>query len=498
MPPRPNLVFILTDQQRADTIGAWGYTWMRTPHLDRLAAHGISFTQCHAAGATCTPSRAALFTGMYAHNTGCYSFNNWAHHRLWVQDLAESGYYCVNIGKMHLQPRDAHGGFHERVIVENPTSTSRDGGHGDDAWGTHLARHGKTRPNFRHRTDPAWEQKRQAVPWTLPAELHSDIFTADSAIAWIDHQANAEQPFFLQIGFPGPHEPWDPLPRHLAQYDGREGEFPPVVDSPRDFSQAPPQHAAVRAFHENVDHESRINLRDVSPDELQRMRRHYYAKVTLVDEQIGRVVETLRARGLLENSVIVVTSDHGEMLGDHGLPYKWLMYDQVTRVPLIVRDFRHAGVARRVTDLVSLIDLGPTLCELAGVVRPSRLEGRSLAGYLSGEAVCPRQYVFCEDNYLMMIRSQTAKLIYYHGQPEGEFYDLANDPAESRNLWNVADRAAEKQSLLNDLLAWLGASCAHTWGYKAAAPAHYGIRWPRANDRGLHGLNYGPRELPWL
>lgn len=502
MSARPHVVLILTDQQRADTIAAHGHGWMRTPHLDALVRGGVSFTNCHAAGATCTPSRAALFTGMYAHNTGCYSFNPWAHHRLWVQDLADAGYYCVNLGKMHLQPRDASAGFHERLIVENPTSTSRDGGHGDDAWGRHLALHGHARPNFRHRTDPEWTKKLQSVPWHLDEHLHSDVFTGDSAVAWIEREADPARPTFLQIGFPGPHEPWDPLPRHLAAYDGRESEFPAPVDRPHDFAHNPPQHAAVRDFHARVDHESRIDLSGATDADLRRMRKHYYAKVTLVDEQIGRVVAALERKGMLENSVVIVTSDHGEMLGDHGLAYKWLMFDQVTHVPLIVRDFRPGAPGGFVApQLVSLIDLGPTVCELAGIAPPARLEGQSLAGYLRTETVPARRHVFCEDSYLLMIRSVTAKLVLYHGQPEGELYDLARDPHESRNLWNDPAHAALKQELQNELLTWLGASCLHTWGYKARAESAggaYGVRWPRPDDHSLHGPNYKPRALPHL
>lgn len=502
MSRRPHLILILTDQQRADTIAAHGCPWMRTPHLDTLARDGVSFTQCHAAGATCTPSRAALFTGMYAHNTGCYSFNPWAHQRLWVQDLADAGYYCASIGKMHLMPRDEPGGFHERIVVENPTSTSRDGGHGDDAWGRHLALHGHARPNHRHRTDPDWIGKHQGVPWLLDEHLHSDVFTADSAVAWIGREADPARPTFLQIGFPGPHEPWDPPPRHLAAYEGRENEFPAPVDCPHDFDRSPPQHAAVRDFHARIDHESRIDLGDATEADIRRMRAHYYAKVTLVDEQIGRILSALKDRGMLENAVVVVTSDHGEMLGDHGLAYKWLMFDQITRVPLIMRDFRPGSVTGvTVSQLVSLIDLGPTLCELAGAAMPARLEGSSLAGVLRGKPVPRRRHVFCEDNYLLMIRAEDAKLIFYHGQSEGELYDLATDPREARNLWAEPSASPLRQDLLNELLAWLGASCLHNWGYKARAEGAggtYGVRWPRDGDKRLHGLNYGPRLLSHL
>ena len=125
MSEKPNIILIMTDQQRVDTIAAWGNDHMTTPAMDRLAAAGTSFRQAFCPGATCVASRAAIFTGMYPHTTGTYSFNSWAEHRNWVQDLADGGYFCINIGKMHFTPRDVAGGFHERVIVENPTSRAR-------------------------------------------------------------------------------------------------------------------------------------------------------------------------------------------------------------------------------------------------------------------------------------------------------------------------------------------------------------------------------------
>jgi arylsulfatase A-like enzyme len=495
----PHIIFIITDQQRADTIGAWGHPHMHTPNMDRLAAGGCSFRSCHAAGATCTPSRAALFTGMYAHNTGCYSFNQWSHHRSWVQDLADAGYYCANMGKMHIMPRDEKGGFHERVIVENPTSTSTDGGHGDDAWGWHLARHGMKRPNFRNRTDPEWERKYQGVPWEWEEHLHSDVFTADSAVTWIEHQGDDARPTFLEIGFPGPHEPWDPLPRHVALYDGKEASFPDPIDFPRDFERAPPQHEVLRATHANTASEAQINMPGATREDVRRMQKHYYAKISLVDEQMGRVLDALEKKGMLANSVVIFTSDHGEMLGDHGMSYKWLMYDCVTNVPLIVRDFRAPAKPAEVRDLVSLIDVGPMVCDYAGLARPSRFEGRSLRPYVDGGAIAPRRHVFCEDSYLLMMRSDRRKLVYYHGQPEcGELYDLENDPHEMRNLWTAADHATVRQEMLNELFAWLGSSCYHNWGYKTNAPVDYGVRWPRKDDLRLHGPNYAPKLVEYF
>lgn len=483
---RPHIIFIITDQQRHDTIGAWGNDHMATPAIDRIAAEGLSFRSAFCPGATCVASRAAIFTGMYPHTTGVYSFQPWADHRNWVQDLADAGYHCVNIGKMHITPQNEDAGFHERIIVENPTNRSLASGGADDDWGRFLSRHGQQRPNERHKSDPDWLSRHQGVPWHLEERFHSDVFIGDTATAWIRAQ-QGDRPLFLQIGFTGPHEPWDPLPRHLEAY--RDRPIPARVFREGERQDNPPQHEAHRETHANAQHESIIDLNGVSEDEIAEMRRHYYGKITTVDEKLGQVLDALEERGWLDNSLLVFCSDHGELLGDHDLPYKWLMYDQITHIPLIIRDHR-AGSLRRAgestQDLVSLIDLGPTLLEAAGVTIPPRLEGRSLLPYLTGGDAAPRDYVYAEDNYLIMMRSATHKLVYYIGQEEGEFYNLKNDPDELWNLWDRADVQGVKTQMLQRLLRWLAASAYCNGAYRRNRSEQGTPRWP-AVDPYLHG-----------
>ena len=495
----PHIIFIMTDQQRADTIGAWGCGHMVTPALDRLVSEGTSFRQAYCPGATCISSRAALFTGMYPHNTGVYSFNPWADHHNWVQDLAAAGYWCANIGKMHFSPRDVPGGFHERTIVENPTNKTHANGGADDDWGTFLRHHGLERPNDRNRTDPDWTSRHQGVPWHLEERFHSDVFIGDSAVAWIDGH-RGEQPLFLQVGFTGPHEPWDPLPRHLNLY--RDRDLPPRVRRAGELEDKPPQHAAHRRLHGSTGHESVIDLDGASEADIAEMRRHYYAKITTVDEQIGRVLAALERRGWLDDSILFCLSDHGELLGDHDLAYKWLMYDSIVHVPLIVRDRRsgRAPQAGQVDDLVSLMDVGPTVLEAAGLPVPTYMEGRSLLGYLTDRAPTPREYVFCEDNYQVMMRSRQHKLVYYIGQEEGELYDLERDPHELENLWDRADAAQTRARLLNQLLEWLATSTYWNAGYRRDRSSTYGMRWPTPDDPYLHGARSrgGPRPVETL
>lgn len=488
---RPHIFLLMTDQQRADTVCALGVSHMITPNMDRIVREGTAFTQAFCPGATCVPSRAATFTGMYPHNLGCQSFFNWGHHRTWVEDLANAGYHCASVGKMHFQPRDAMGGFHDRVVVENPTSVDNWGGHGDDAWGRFLAHHGHARPNHRHRSDPGWRARFQSVPWHLDEHLHSDAFTADAACAWIREHRGTE-PVFLQIGFPGPHEPWDAPQRVLDLY--RDRELPRVAKLlPNELSGKPPQHRAHQQFHACCDHESQIDMPKATEHDIDRMRRAYFAKITFVDEQLGKVLNALEAKGWLDESVLVFCSDHGEMLGEHGLAYKWLMYDSVVRVPLVVRLPGGTPVVRRVERLTSLMDLGPTLLEAANIPAPTRLEGCSLFPLLAGGTDPIRTRVYCEDNYMTMIRSDTHKLVHYAGQSYGELYDLVEDPAERFNRWDDPSYATPRKILLEELLGWLTSSLYFNSGYRCGEKGDYRRRWPGPDDAFLHGANHTSR-----
>lgn len=477
---RPNILFIFTDQQRHDTIRSLGAPWMQTPHLDDLAARGTAFTHAYCAGATCVPSRAALFTGIFAHNTGVYSFQDWGHHRTFVEDLADAGYWCASIGKMHFQPRDVSGGFHERVIVENPSGTTKWGGDGDDDWGRYLSFHGRRRENMRHETDPDWLKKFQADPWTDEEHLHSDAFVANSARAWLrnhlETRDDPEQPWFLEVGFPGPHEPYDPPPRWAEPYL-RADNLPPPTAWEDDLSAKPPQHAAHQAFFASCGAESRINMPGATLEDIRRMRAHYYGKVSYLDELIGALLTEARDLGMLENTWVVFSSDHGDNLGDHRLPYKWILYEGAVRVPLVVVPPNGSSGGSTVNNLASLIDLAPTFLEIAGLPLPSRFEGRSLLPLVKGQPdPAPREAVYCEDNYLLMMRRRDGwKLVHYLDGTPGELYNLEDDPAERQNLWHDPAHAARRDECTRHALEWLARSTHATAAYKCNPPTGEGF-----------------------
>jgi len=408
-----------------------------------------------------------MFTGMHANNTGAFSFYPWAHHRSWVHDLADVGYRCVNIGKMHLDPRDDPYAFHERVIVENPSRAKRVWGEIDDAWARYLWHHGKERIGLRHETDPDWRSRFQAVPWHMEEQFHPDVFVGNSAADWVRHH-DLDEPLFLQVGFTGVHEPYDPLPRHAEEY--RNTPVPEPLRRDNELADKPPQQRAHVDFNNRFHHESQIAMPEARHEDILHMRRHYYAKVTTVDEQIGKVLDALENRGYLDNAVVIFTSDHGDMLGDHHMPYKWFMYENVVNVPLIIWDTRDSAPEAReapIADLVSLVDIGPTVLDYAGVEPPRFLEGHSLAGYLRGAAHQPRDFVVAQDNYMTMIRTQEAKLVWYaHQEHDGELYDLREDPHELFNRYNDAGYRSLREELMHRLLTWSMRSAYQTAGHK--------------------------------
>ncbi len=214
---RPNVIFIITDQQRYDTIAALGYPHVDTPNLDRLVREGVSLTQCHVTAASCAAARASLFKGYYPHTTGILkNADSWR--RSWVELLNDSGYYCTNIGKMHTWPFQTELGFHERFVVENKDRylegryfLRRMG------QGAAISRPGQATARTVSPTRRTIRSALGAFEWELPEDTHPDMFVGDMASWWIESKPKIA-PLFLQIGFPGPHPPYDPVPRYAESY----------------------------------------------------------------------------------------------------------------------------------------------------------------------------------------------------------------------------------------------------------------------------------------
>ena len=299
---QPNIILIITDQQRYDTINALGFPYMDTPNLDRLVNEGVSFDNCHITAPSCAPARASLFTGYYPHVTGIMrNGDRWRHS--WVEDLAASGYHCVNIGKMHSKPFETPLGFHERYVVENK-DRYLEGRYYFDEWDKALQARGlvkQQRELYRQRED--YRERMGAFSWDLPPETHSDNFVGGLAQWWLRSHPK-EQPLFLEIGFPGPHPPYDPTPDAAAEYIDRKLPLPQVTQE----DLQPPAFQRLRQHNTEIDHDSRApggadSLAAAAPARLA-------ANVSMIDKQVGEIMEALDEQGYLENSIVIFTSDH--------------------------------------------------------------------------------------------------------------------------------------------------------------------------------------------
>ncbi len=298
------------------------------------------------------------------------------------------------MGKMHTLPFETPLGFHERYVVENK-DRYLEGRYYFDEWDKGLRARGlvkQQRELYRQRAD--YNESLGAFDWELPEETHPDMFVGDMAAWWLETKPKPDGPLFMEIGFPGPHPPYDPTPDYSATY--MERDLPLLEVTEEELASQPPPLLAMREHNAEVDHDSVVHLLNPTREQRHRQRAYYLANVTMIDEKVGGILETLDRKGYLENSVVIFTSDHGDCLGDHGHSQKWTMYDIITRMPLIVWAPGRFEGGRRLDELCQLMDIGPAILELAGIEPPASLEAESLLPALQGEAWAGRDYVFAE------------------------------------------------------------------------------------------------------
>jgi len=471
----PNIILIITDQQRSGTINGLGAPYMDTPNLDRLVSEGVSFTNSFVSAPSCVPSRASLFSGYYPHNTNVLcNGDDWSPN--WVNTLSDQGYQCVNVGKMHTIPLDAEGGFHERFIVENKDRTRNFADRDEefyDEWDKYLENEGVRKPSrelYSKRED--FEESIGAFKWPLEERYHSDVFVGNMAQWWLRNR-KADSPFFLEVGFPGPHPPYDPVGKYVKDYMEKDLPLPHIAKDEIE-SQPSPQHDYRREMmqykgsKERGPHDAVHWEKFPSKDQLHRLRAYYYANVTMIDEKIGQILKVLEEKGYLENSIVIFTSDHGDALGDHGHIQKWTMYDSIVNTPLVVwaPHLFEGGV--RKDALVQQFDLAPAILEYAGLDVPDSWNAKSIRPLLEGDSSELRDYVFSEHgkdwydrvwrpegvDFMTMVRSEDWKLVHYLGIAEGELYHLKSDEKEERNLWKDDRYNDKKRELLDVLREW--------------------------------------------
>lgn len=437
----PNIVFFLTDDQRFDTIAALGNKLIRTPNLDRLVARGVSFTRAHipggTSGAVCMPSRAMLLTGRTLFHLDGSGQTIPDDHVLLGEHLRHHGYRTFGTGKWHNSPQAFARSFSDGAEIFF--------GGMEDHWNVPACnfdptgRYEQRAPKCR---DP-FSGKRVGVNIAdhVHAGRHSSELFADATIDFLDGY-DGLAPFFAYVSLMAPHDPRIMPEVYRAMY--RDDDLP-----------LPPSFLPAHPFDTGA-----LRIRDEMlapfPRTPQVVREHladYYAMITHLDAQVGRVIDALERNGQLDNTLIVFAGDNGLALGQHGLFGKQSLYDHSVRVPLI---FAGAGIPQgeQRHDLVYLLDIYPTLCDLLGIDAPKSVEGESLLSAIRGEAGGGRDTL-----YLAYVTNQRGvtngqhKLIEYHveGQRHTQLFDLEQDPWETRNLAEEAAHAPTRDRLRNEL-----------------------------------------------
>jgi arylsulfatase A-like enzyme len=473
----PNLLFIYTDEQAFNTLAAYGNRAIQMPNLNRLAAESVVFDEAYVVQPVCTPSRSALLTGLWPHQNGCTENNLslWPEVRCLPELVTDGEYVTAHHGKWHLGDEIfSQHGFDAFVSIEDEYGRYYSAGRAQEQRSSYhrfLLENGFTPQNGV--TFGRGEAAR------LPEAYGKPAFVAAEASRFI--RENRARPFILYANFLEPHMPFFG-PRD-DQYDPAEVPLPPNFEDVPTASQ-PLKTRLMQEYYFRHGH-SGLPLRTEA--EWRRMIANYWGLCSLVDTHVGTILDTLDECGLADDTIVVFTSDHGDMMGSHRLLAKCVMYQEAVRVPLLIRlPGRRRG--HRVSGPVSQIDIVPTLLDFMGQPIPEHLPGKSLRGRMAGDTAAPAENVFImwggsnngitdrvgqvaipdwmtelapcaeieaafRDPVRAVITPDGWKLN-YSPLGEHELYNLGQDPGETRNLARETGGVDIFNRLTDDIRAW--------------------------------------------
>ncbi len=423
---RPNILFLMSDQQRGDCLGADGHPAVLTPNLDRIAAEGARFRHAYSSTPSCTPARACLLTGQSPWHHGMLGYGRVAREypRELPRMLREAGYSTCAIGKNHFHPqRNAHG-YQRTILDESGRIESPDFRSDYRAWFWSQA------PNLDpDATGIGWNDC-LAGEYALPERLHPTAWTGETAVRFLNSYTRSA-PFFLKVSFARPHSPYDPPAPYMNEF--RDAPIPEASVGDWAESYRPRSSQRPTLWHG-----------DLGAEQVRHSRQGYYGSIRFIDDQIGRILEALHRRGSYGDTLILFLSDHGDMLGDHHHWRKCYAYEASARVPLLVRwpTGLVAGERGQVRDEVAeLRDVMPTFLSAAGIDVPEAVDGRSLLDTVTGKVAGWREYLDLEHNTCYSPRNHWNaltdgkwKYIYHALDGSEQLFDLRSDPGERRNL----------------------------------------------------------------
>lgn len=459
---RPNLLFLMTDHQRADSIGMVQCGKEVTPNLNKLASLGTHFTRAYNTCPLCVPARTALATGKYPTSTGVV-LNDWkgksaGDHKPIHQVLSENGYRVAHVGVHHIKVKPK---LEDRVSFESFV-TAEDHQAFLEARGLELL------PNYsEHQREVLEDENGELVPrrysstrttvWHNPAEVHRDWFFADKAVEFISKQAG-EQPFALFLCMWAPHPPLFVPEPFASMFNPDQIGLPANVGKRGEGEPGNRKKSVPAQLGEGL-----------SEDDWRKVWAAHLGLTNLADHGIGRILDALKKSGQADNSVVLFTSDHGDQLGQHGMFQKFEMYEQSVNVPMI---WRGPGIQKQKTgSLVSHLDVFPTVCDLLGLDQPEGLEGMSLNQHLVSGADLPERTLFSQYSGNGRIAKATSvrraaitkdrKYVFDPYDIE-ELYNLDADPLEMNNLAQdplhrglVADLRAQSKEWAESHRDWI-------------------------------------------
>lgn len=449
---KPNIILIESDQHYGRAMSCAGHPVVRTPNMDYLAKNGVLFTNTYCPTPLCVPSRVSLLTGLYSHTTGVLTNSHSLPPEFYSQAfpvaLQKAGYHTCVVGKIHFggEPPTSPDcakwlqgvGFDDAAPTLGKSSSGVSGE--DDMYRRYLAGKGvleKFSNDYKVTRKHHW----YAAPSVLNEEDYMDVYIKRLALDWLKNY-NKEKPFFLWINFPSPHPPWDAPGKYANMYDPANVNsliVDPMEDAPE----------ALKKKQKNM-------TAGMPPDAWRAVRANYYGMINVIDDSIGSILDLLKQRGLLENTVIVYTSDHGEMLYDHGLFSKTFMYEQSAVVPLIVMWHRgNFKQGMKVQTPVSTIDLVPFFLEIAEAQSLKAMHGKSLVPVLAGKVSAHREEVFSEMDKTKMLRQGDWKYVYNSEWKIQQLFNLHDDPQELKNLYDLPEHKERIAKMQNRILEWI-------------------------------------------
>jgi arylsulfatase A-like enzyme len=440
---KPNILIIFTDMQRADTIAALGNPNIKTPNLDRLVNEGTSFTNCYSPSPVCIPARCCMHYGLYPQKTGLYingvmmNDNNKSYPEL----LGKNGYYTHSIGKRHFTPdSDARRGFHSIERQEEGRSNPE-----KDDYVKWLSENG-----YDYFEPHGARGEMYYIPQIAsnPVKAHPSNWIGDRSINFIEKAENQKRPWLLFSSFIHPHPPFSPPKPWHKLYRA------PLMPLPK----VPENSESLQTWINR--YQNRYKYRDQGIDRnlIRNIKAYYYATISFVDWQIGRIIKSLEKTGQLENTMIIFSSDHGEYLGDYNCFGKRSMHDASSRVPLIVRYPEKFPAGKKCGKAVSLIDIMPTIAAASGTsLTDVEHDGTDLAEIIEGKT--ERQFVFSQysqkETGIYMAVSSEWKYFYSAADRMEYLFNKKTDPDETRNIAGLVFMKNKKDEIKQLLLDFL-------------------------------------------